>query len=217
MASNGKLPKSALSRIYHPNLELYLANEAAAAWNTLRMTSKRVLRIDLYPGGPDSAYRTIAKQRYWRDYWCGQGQCGNAAEPGSSNHGNGEAVDLGSRTMRFAVDRLGARFGYAKKWSDAQNEWWHIKYTHGKWNRPDIGIDIDNPIVRKGSGGFGQSWAVKAAQKHLIRHGFLPKNTKLTGDFGPVTEAAVKKFQQTRKLRADGVVGATTWAALRTK
>ena len=216
MAENGRLPKGQLARVYHPELDLYLSKEAAAAWNTLRMASKRVLRIDLYPGGPDSAYRTLAKQKYWRDYWCGQGQCGNAAVPGSSNHGLGLAIDLPTRGMRFAVDRLGARFGYSKKTSDAPQEWWHIKYAGG-FHRPDPGVDIGNPVVRKGSGGFGQSWAVKAAQKHLIRHGLLPKNTKLTGDFGPVTEAAVKKFQKANKLKADGVVGAATWAALRKK
>jgi len=214
--ANGRMAKKELARVYHPSLELYLAKDAAAAWNTMRMFSKRRLKVDLYPGGPDSAYRTVARQQYWRNWWCAQGSCGNAAVVGTSNHGNGEAIDLPTRTMRFAIDRVGERFGYAKKWSDGAQEWWHIKYTHGKWSHPDPGIDFYNPILRKGSGGVGQDWAVNALQKHLIRHKFLNKK-KPDGFFGVGTDTAVKSFQKAAKLKADGVVGAKTWARLRRK
>jgi hypothetical protein len=216
MASNGKIPKSQLARVYHPSLQLYLAKDAAASWNTMRMTSRRWLKVDLYPGGPDSAYRTVPRQQFWRNYWCGQGNCGNAAPVGYSNHGLGEAVDLPTRRMRWAIDRLGAQFGWAKKWSDAPQEWWHIKHSSGHWDRPDIGIDINNPIVRHGSGGIGQSWAVKKAQKLLVRHGFLARSN-VTGNFGKATEAAIKKFQKAAGIKADGVVGARTWTALKRK
>lgn len=216
MATNGRLPKRDLARVYHPTLDLYLQKDAAAAWNTMRMTARRWLKIDVYPGGPDSAYRTVARQKFWRDYWCGQGACENAAPVGSSNHGWGLAVDLPTRRMRYAVDRVGAQFGWAKKWSDAQHEWWHIKYASGHWNRPDPGTDIKNPIVREGSGGIGQSWAVKKAQKLLVRHGYLKRNN-VTGQFGKATEAGVKTFQRASGIKADGVVGAKTWAALRRK
>ena len=37
---------------------------------------------------------------------------------------------------------------------------------------------------------------------------------KIDGDFGPITEGAVKTFQSSRGLKSDGVVGKDTWEAL---
>src|SRR5215210_1501148 len=37
---------------------------------------------------------------------------------------------------------------------------------------------------------------------------------KITGTFGPKTEQAVKDFQQSAGLTADGIVGPATWQAL---
>ena len=44
----------------------------------------------------------------------------------------------------------------------------------------------------------------------------LQRALKITadGDFGPMTEKAVKDFQKSKGLDADGIVGAKTWAAL---
>ena len=54
--------------------------------------------------------------------------------------------------------------------------------------------------------------AVRRLQRALRR----TPNLGLTvdGDFGPLTEAAVKEFQQGAGLTVDGIVGPLTWAAL---
>ena len=101
--------------------------------------------LELLPEGPAGSYRTIAQQRQlYAEYLRG----GNlAAKPGTSNHGWGLAVDLGSRAMRGMVNRIGAYYGWSKAWSDAPSEWWHIKYESGHWSGPDPGPDgTDQPL-----------------------------------------------------------------------
>ncbi len=53
---------------------------------------------------------------------------------------------------------------------------------------------------------------MKDAQSALKKAGFYPG--AIDGIFGRQTQASVMKFQQSKKLAADGVVGAKTWTAL---
>jgi peptidoglycan hydrolase-like protein with peptidoglycan-binding domain len=64
------------------------------------------------------------------------------------------------------------------------------------------------PTVRRGSTGAH----VSAAQQLLKNNGFFPYD--VVGSFGPVTEDAVLRFQRSRLMYADGVVGPRTWTAL---
>ncbi|MFN2578537.1 MAG: peptidoglycan-binding protein [Pyrinomonadaceae bacterium] len=64
-------------------------------------------------------------------------------------------------------------------------------------------------LLKQGSAGR----AVKDLQEKLKALGFDPKG--IDGHFGPGTLAAVTAFQKSKKLRADGLVGLKTLAAIR--
>ena len=63
------------------------------------------------------------------------------------------------------------------------------------------------PILRRGSRGP----AVVELQKLLTKAGF---RLQADGIFGSKTDAAVRRFQRSRVLYIDGIVGKNTWAAL---
>lgn len=63
------------------------------------------------------------------------------------------------------------------------------------------------PVLHRGSKGN----AVADLQGMLRDLGF---KLAIDGDFGPATEVAVTRFQADHRLRADGLVGPRTWAAL---
>ncbi len=67
--------------------------------------------------------------------------------------------------------------------------------------------DARTQVLRQGSNGG----AVKIAQLALNGKGY-----RLVGDgiFGPATDSAVRRFQSSRGLQADGIVGPQTWNAL---
>ena len=205
---NGRFTPRQLTRIHHPQLELFLAaREAAASWNTMRLflLQRYGASGDIYPEGPLGAYRSFAGQ-----VLCKRQFGSNAAVPGTSNHGLGHAVDVASHRMADLIDRHGGQFGW-HHW-DAKWEWWHREYDGG-FDRPDPGTDQRNPVLRKGSGGLGQHPLVQGLQRQLNAVGGFGLTTD--GDFRDETDKAVRTFQRSRRLKADGVVGAKTWLALR--
>ena len=56
--------------------------------------------------------------------------------------------------------------------------------------------------------------SVKDVQKALKRAGFDPG--PVDGQAGKKTKSAIKQFQKSKNLKADGVVGEKTWSLLRT-
>jgi hypothetical protein len=143
--ANGRLPDSALRPIAGGGR---LEPKAAAAWNAMAAHIYKVRGIKIAPNGPDSSYRSYERQVWWRNYWCSQGKCENAAVPGTSNHGWGLAVDTDDHAL---VNQYGAPFGWQKAWSDAPSEAWHFRYQAGHYSGKDPGPDYQatHPGVEK--------------------------------------------------------------------
>ncbi len=133
-STNGRLPKELLASIKGG---VALRKDAALAWNAMSDEIYEKAGYRIQTNGPDSSYRVISRQYYWRNWWCSRGSCGNAATPGCSNHGEGLSVDV-NRRSRQLIDKYGAKYGWAKKWSDAQHEWWHLTWRKGVWTPPPV-------------------------------------------------------------------------------
>ena len=70
--------------------------------------------------------------------------------------------------------------------------------------------DPNTPVLSCGASGA----VVTALQKGLQKHATPATDPgAVDGDFGPMTEAAVKAYQQDRGVQVDGVVGDQTWWA----
>lgn len=134
MAENGRLPASMLSRAAGGTK---LNEDAAAAWNAMAADIYEETGLKIRSNGPDSMYRSYERQVYWKNWWCARGNCGNAATPGTSNHGWGLAVDTNDG---YLIDRHGAKYGWRRACSDAPWEDWHWKWCGG-WDGKDPGPD----------------------------------------------------------------------------
>jgi LysM repeat protein len=108
--------------------ELHLLPAAADAWNAMRQESLEVYGIDIYPGGPISAYRTYEQQAaLYELFLAGQGEPANP--PGTSSHELGTAVDVPTQDMRWVIDQIGWKYGWGKV--HGPDEWWHVDYIGG--------------------------------------------------------------------------------------
>lgn len=212
-APNGRLPATQLAAVWHPDRDDHsLAQEPAAAWNTLRLCADAE-GLELHGvDKPGSAYRDLARQRRLLELFR-EGRGNQAAAPGTSNHGAGVAIDLDTRRMRAWLDDHGRRLGWAKAWSDAPAEWWHIRYRDGVWDRrPDPGPRRGAPRLAEGSGGPCQAPWVERLQEMLLEHG--ADGVGQEGRFGPATKRSLRAFQRGHGLPGTGETDAATWCAL---
>ncbi len=113
-----------LGHIPSPYGELHLDPAAADSWNAMRAEAMASYGVDLYPGGPVSAYRDSTQQQYLYDLFL-SGAGAPANPPGSSTHELGVAVDLATEEMRSVIDQIGPAYGWHAPQS---NEWWHVEW-----------------------------------------------------------------------------------------
>ena len=71
-------------------------------------------------------------------------------------------------------------------------------------------VNIELTVLKRGSKGD----QVKAVQRMLYSMGYDLGASKVDGDFGSKTEAAVRAYQKKNGLEADGIVGSATWKKL---
>ena len=121
-------PAPGMGHVPSPYGELHLVPAAADAWNAMRAEALSAYGIDIYPGGPLSAYRTYEQQaELYEAFRAGHGAPANP--PGSSSHELGTAVDVETPEMRWVIDQLGWKYGWSKV--HGLNEWWHVEYGGG--------------------------------------------------------------------------------------
>ena len=75
-------------------------------------------------------------------------------------------------------------------------------------------IELELPTLRKGDDPSNRPNVVARVQHMLNDRGHGP--LKEDGEFGPKTEAEVKKLQGNEGIEVDGIVGPMTWTRLLT-
>jgi len=198
--SNGALPDSALAPIAGGRLR----KDAALRWNAMNLRRRRQGKSTIMPNGQWSSYRNLYGQRLMRSMWCARGNCGNAAIPGTSNHGWGLAVDNNNPA---GVEASGPPHGFSKRWSDAPWESWHVKWAG--WGSV-IRLKYYERTIKRGAHGY----IVVRLKRKLANAGYLKHQRHYGRWFTKDTRQRVIKFQRAHGLTADGVVGPRTWSAL---
>lgn len=213
---NGQFPSSALAPA--TGCSHGLAKDAAAAWNHVAVIIHQHTGYWIQSNGDASCYRTFAQQVELRNQWCAQGNCGNAAVPGTSNHGWGLAVDAPPQTVAYIHQYAGGLFGQGYgSCSDAPWESWHIKYCGG-YSGPDPG-----PYGKKAKprfntlqrGDHGKRVKTLSSKLAVLRR-LTPKHPhyiswkRRSSHYNKVIVYGVRRLQRDCHLGADGVYGPHT-------
>ena len=140
---------------------------------------------------------------------CGQGLSGSASTSGSSSASRSHTRH--ARTPRVSVSRSSTRHALTPSHAASQ----HIRSTSTSSNDSTSGRSYTHHSYRSGVLG---AWLiaekrsdVRTIQRKLDGKGY---GLAVDGQYGPLTAAAVKRFQVKAGIIADGLYGAQTKAAL---
>lgn len=116
---NGYLPDAVLAPVAGGRLR----KDAAARFNAMNVALRAQGHATVVLNGSLSGYRPFAGQVVMRQSWCSRGACGNAAVPGTSDHGWGIAGD--ANWMSTTQGYITVNHWFDKSCSDAPWESWH--------------------------------------------------------------------------------------------
>lgn len=170
----------------------------------------------------NEGHRTMARQQYfWDLYRSGRGNLAAFPSPNAPHIRSGRidhAIDFSNDAAVFSwLQRNGLSPART-----VRGESWHIEISAAKlrwfYAKKRVSGAVD-PVLKRGS----KSGAVIKLKKLLYSKGIrnfsgspaAPNNNRYTPVFGANTRAAVVRFQRAHGLPTDGVVGPSTWKALR--
>ena len=111
---------------------------------------------------------------------------------------------------RPAVNNINVRASYALRYFEEMSCETKAEQPQTPTPETEKVVEVKLSVLTRGAKGD----QVKALQAILCGYGYDLGRTGIDGDFGPVTEADVRKFQSRKNLETDGKVGPKTWAKL---
>jgi hypothetical protein len=117
----------------------------------------------------------------------------------------------GNSSLRLFRRFAASYGGLAPSWWDWQEttgrEWAALAADAGERPLVRYRVEVEHPLLKRGSRGDMVVWA----QQHL---GAAGEEVPVTGIFGKLTRAAVRRFQRDHELPVVGMIGTETWEAL---
>lgn len=207
-------------RPFQQQLNLFLSRYQPATFSTYTLTAPAHRKI--WNQAEQHGYKT----KYWVKKRNPNGSYpATAATPGNSNHGWGLALDIAQELdgdpapesispnfVQWLINNA-HRYGIS---AELQSEPWHWRYVAGdaipqavfnfetgvdEPTAPPVPIRLDYPGTPVQLGTRGD--AARIVQ-HVI-------GAKVDGWFGPQSVEALRDWQRSRGLKADGIAGPVTW------